>query len=144
MVTLVTGANGFVGSALCARLCKEDSLVRGAVRSLSLCPDGVQAFAIGSLSSNTDWTAALKNVKQVVHLAARVHVMNDKSSDQVAEFCRVNVEGTAILARQAVAAGVKRFIFLSSIKVNGEFTVTGQAFTADDRPAPEDRDRRGG
>ena len=138
MVTLVTGANGFVGSALCARLCKEDSLVRGAVRSLSLCPDGVQAFAIGSLSSNTDWTAALKNVKQVVHLAARVHVMNDKSSDRVTEFCRVNVEGTATLARQAAVAGVKRFIFLSSIKVNGEFTETGQSFTADDMPAPED------
>ncbi len=138
MVTLVTGANGFVGSALCARLRKEGSPVRGAVRSLSLCPDGVQALAIGSLSSNTDWTAALKNVKQVVHLAARVHVMNDKSLDQVAEFCRVNVEGTANLARQAAAAGVKRFIFLSSIKVNGEFTETGQAFTADDMPAPED------
>jgi nucleoside-diphosphate-sugar epimerase len=138
MVTLVTGANGFVGSALCARLRKEGSPVRGAVRSLSLCPDGVQAFAIGSLSLSTDWTAALKNVKQVVHLAARVHVMNDKSSDRVTEFCRVNVEGTATLARQAAVAGVKRFIFLSSIKVNGEFTETGQSFTADDRPAPED------
>ena len=138
MVTLVTGANGFVGSALCARLRKEGSPVRCAVRSLSLCPDGVQAFAIGSLSLSTDWTAALKNVKQVVHLAARVHVMNDKSSDRVTEFCRVNVEGTATLARQAAVAGVKRFIFLSSIKVNGEFTETGQSFTADDMPAPED------
>jgi nucleoside-diphosphate-sugar epimerase len=138
MVTLVTGANGFVGSALCARLRKEGSTVRGAVRSLSLCPDGVQVISIGSLSPKTNWTFALKNAELVVHLAARVHVMNDKSSDRVAEFCRVNVEGSAALARQAAAAGVKRFIFLSSIKVNGEFTEPGQAFTADDMPAPED------
>lgn len=93
---------------------------------------------IGSLSSDTDWTAALRNVEQVVHLAARVHVMNDKSSDPLAEFRRVNVEGTANLARQAAAAGVRRFVFLSSVKVNGEFTEAGYPFTADDVPAPED------
>jgi nucleoside-diphosphate-sugar epimerase len=91
-----------------------------------------------SLSSDTDWTNALRNVKQVVHLAARVHIMNDTSSDPLAEFRRVNVEGTANLARQAAAAGVQRFVFLSSIKVNGEFTVAGQPFTADDVPAPQD------
>lgn len=138
MTVLVTGASGFVGSTLCTRLLKDGLSVLGTVRRLDSKRDGFRALEIGSLSSNTDWTAALKNVKQVVHLAARVHVMNDKSLDQVAEFCRVNVEGTATLARQAAAAGVKRFIFLSSIKVNGEFTETGQAFTADDMPAPED------
>lgn len=74
----------------------------------------------------------------VVHLAARVHVMNDKSPDPLAEFRRVNVEGTAALARQAAAAGVRRFVFLSSVKVNGEFTEAVQPFTADDEPAPED------
>jgi nucleoside-diphosphate-sugar epimerase len=80
----------------------------------------------------------LKNVEHVVHLAARVHVMNNESSDPLAEFRRTNVEGTSALARQAAAAGVKRFVFLSSIKVNGEFTEKGQSFTANDTPAPED------
>ena len=73
-----------------------------------------------------------------MHLAARVHVMNDKSSDPLAEFRRVNVEGTAALARQAAVAGVRRFVFLSSVKVNGEFTKPGHPFTADDVPSPED------
>jgi nucleoside-diphosphate-sugar epimerase len=108
------------------------------VRSLNSQPEGVETIAIGSLSSETDWTVALRSVDKVVHLAARVHVMNDKSSDSLAEFRRVNVEGTANLARQAAAAGVRRFVYLSSIKVNGELTEVGQPFTADDAPAPED------
>jgi nucleoside-diphosphate-sugar epimerase len=138
MTTLVTGANGFVGYALCARLRRDGVYVRGAVRSLSSQPDDFETVAIGSLSSVTDWTEALKDVGLVVHLAARVHVMNDKSPDPLAEFRRVNVEGTAALARQASAAGVRRFVFLSSVKVNGEFTEQGQPYTADDVPAPED------
>jgi len=138
MTTLVTGANGFVGSALCARLLRDGASVRAAVRSLNSQPGGAEAFAIRGLSSETDWTAALKNVEHVVHLAARAHVMSDRSPDPLAEFRRVNVEGTEALARQAAAAGVKRFVFLSSIKVNGEFTERGQPFTADDVPAPED------
>jgi nucleoside-diphosphate-sugar epimerase len=138
MTTLVTGANGFVGSALCARLRRDSVSVRGAVRTLSSQPNGAEAVAIGSLSSETDWTAALRNVDQVVHLAARVHVMNDKSSDPLTEFRRVNVEGTADLARKAAATGVRRFVFLSSIKVNGEFTEAWKPFTADEVPAPED------
>ena len=138
MTTLVTGANGFVGSALWARLRRDGMPVRGAVRSLCSPPDGAETVIIGSHSSETEWTVALSKVEQVVHLATRVHVMNDKSSDPLAEFRRVNVEGTAALARQAAAAGVKRFVFLSSVKVNGEFTEAGQPFTADDVPAPED------
>lgn len=138
MTTLVTGANGFVGSELCARLRRDGASVRGAVRTLNSQPSSAEGVAIGSLSSETDWTAALRNVEQVVHLAARVHVMSDKSSDPLAAFRRVNVEGTANLARQAVAAGVRRFVFLSSIKVNGEFTELGHPFTADDVPAPRD------
>ncbi len=86
----------------------------------------------------TDWTPALKNVDQVVHLAARVHSMNENSADLLAEFYRVNVEGAANLLRQAAAAGVRRFVFLSSIKVNGEFTVACQRFAADDVPTPGD------
>ncbi len=138
MTVLVTGSYGFVGSALCARLRRDGVSVRGATRSVSSQPDDAEAVAIGNLSSDTDWTVALKNVEQVVHLAARVHVMNDKSPDPLAEFRRVNVEGTAALARQAAVAGVRRFIFLSSVKVNGELTEAGHPFAADDAPAPED------
>lgn len=108
------------------------------MRALSSPPDCAETVVIGSLSSETDWTAALRNVDQIVHLAARVHVMNDKCSDPLAEFRRVNVEGTAALARQAAVAGVRRFVYLSSVKVNGEFTEAGHPFTADDAPAPED------
>jgi nucleoside-diphosphate-sugar epimerase len=99
---------------------------------------GASVVAVGDLSAQTDWSSALVGVDAVVHAAARVHVINDKCLDPLAEFCRVNVEGTAALARQAEAAGVKRFVFLSSIKVNGEFTEQGQPFTADDLPAPID------
>lgn len=136
MTGLVTGAYGFVGSALCARLSRDGVSVRGTVRSVISQPDDAETIAIGSISSVTDWTEALKNVEQVVHLAARVHVMHDKSPDSLAEFRRVNVEGTAALARQAAAAGVRRFVFLSSVKVNGELTEAGHPFTADDAPAP--------
>lgn len=138
MTTLVTGANGFVGSALCARLRRDGVSVRGAVRSLNSKPDSAETVSIGSLSSVTDWTGALKNVDQIVHLAARVHVMNDTSPDPLTEFRRVNVEGTGALARKAAVAGVRRFVFLSSVKVNGEFTEAGHLFTTDDAPAPED------
>jgi nucleoside-diphosphate-sugar epimerase len=99
---------------------------------------GASVVTVGDLSAQTDWSSALVGVDAVVHTAARVHVINDKCLNPLAEFCRVNVEGTAALALQAEAAGVKRFVFLSSIKVNGEFTEQGQPFTADDVPAPED------
>ncbi len=112
--------------------------MRGTARTLNSQLGFADDVAIAPLSSETDWTSALRNVEQVVHLAARVHVMNDKNSDPLAEFRRVNVEGTANFARQAAATGVRRFIFLSSIKVNGEFTTVRQLFTADDVPAPED------
>lgn len=138
MKTLVTGANGFVGSALCTRLRISGRSVRGAVRTLRFQPSHAEDVAIGSLTSETDWSAALQNVEQVVHLAARVHVMNDTIADPLTEFRRVNVEGTANLARQAAAAGVRRFVFLSSIKVNGEFTEIGSPFAAGDAPAPKD------
>lgn len=138
MTVLVTGASGFLGSALCARFCKDGIFVRGAVRSLSWELQGIESIGVGNISSKTDWSPALTKVQQVVHLAARVHVMNDKSSDPLTEFRRVNVDGTANLARQAAAAGVRRFVFVSSIKVNGEYTEVGQPFAADDTPAPED------
>ena len=95
------------------------------MRSSNVRPGGTEGVTIDGLASDTDWSEALKSVEQVVHLAARVHFMNDKSSDPFAEFLRVNLEGTAALARQAAVAGVRRFVFLSSVKVNGEFTEAG-------------------
>jgi nucleoside-diphosphate-sugar epimerase len=135
---LVTGASGFVGKALCGALIGRCQ-VRGAVRKpgedCSL--DGTELVP-GSLSADFDWTDALVGVSVVVHCAARVHVMSEESSDPLAEFRRVNVDGTLRLARQAAAAGVKRFVFLSSIKVNGEQTQVGEPFTADQQPNPRD------
>lgn len=92
----------------------------------------------GSLSADFDWSDALVGVSVVVHCAARVHVMNEKSPNPLAEFRRVNVEGTMRIARQAAEAGVKRFIFLSSIKVIGEQSQPGAPFVADQRSNPED------
>lgn len=101
-------------------------------------PDGVQTVRVADLSPETDWRAALEGVSAVVHTAARVHVMDDKVADPLAEFRRINVAGTLNLARQAAAVGVTRFVFISSIKVNGEATELHRPFSADDEPAPLD------
>jgi nucleoside-diphosphate-sugar epimerase len=138
MTILVTGANGFVGSALCACLGKNGASVRAAVRALNSYSGGIEAVEVGSLSSETDWTVPLSSINQVVHLAARVHVMNDKSADPLEDFRKINVDATINLAKQAAAAGVKRFIYLSSIKVNGESTQLGRPFTAEDVARPQD------
>lgn len=140
MRCLITGGNGFVGHGLTSHVLAKGYEVRVALRQPTRADQfvGIETVEIGSLSIKNDWTAALRNVDMIVHLAARVHVMNDRGSDPLAEFRRVNVEGTANLARQAAAAGVRRFVFLSSIKVNGEFSQEGHPFTADDAPAPED------
>jgi len=98
----------------------------------------VEPFTVGELSRETAWGAALAGVHVVIHTAARVHVMNETADNSLDEFRRVNVQGTLNLARQAAAAGVRRFIFISSIKVNGELSRPGQALTADDVPAPQD------
>ncbi|HEX8047475.1 NAD-dependent epimerase/dehydratase family protein [Rhizobium sp.] len=130
---LVTGATGFVGQALCAELSRRQMDYRPVSRAPQ--PGFV---AMGTFDGATDWVRALAGVETVVHLAARVHVMNDTSSDPLAAFRAVNVDATVNLARQAARAGVKRFIFLSSIKVNGEATVPGRPFRASDMPHPED------
>uniref|UniRef100_UPI004055870E NAD-dependent epimerase/dehydratase family protein n=1 Tax=Orrella sp. TaxID=1921583 RepID=UPI004055870E len=93
---------------------------------------------ISTVDGSTSGHEALQGCGSFVHLAARVHVMNDKSPDPVRELRRVNLESTAHLARQAAAAGVSRLVFLSSVKVNGEATQEGRPFIADDAPAPED------
>ena len=131
---LVTGASGFVGSALLERLKAESFPCLGAVRRQALSLS--DSVVVGDVGPDTLWDAALVGRHVVVHAAARVHVMQDSAVDSLAEFRRVNVEGTLNLARQSVVAGVKRFIFISSIKVNGEGTLHGSPFTAEDLPHP--------
>lgn len=129
---LVTGAAGFVGQALCPLLEHSGWAVRKAVRRPR---EG--CIAVGEIGPDTDWRTALKGITAVVHLAARVHVMRDASGDPLTQYRAVNCAGTANLARQAAQAGVKRLVYLSSIKVNGE--ATGDTpFRAGDAPRPQD------
>lgn len=133
MKVLITGGTGFVGQLLARTIQAQGHDVVRAVRQAQ--PDSV---LISTVDGSTSWHEALQGCDSVVHLAARVHVMNDKSTDPLREFRRVNVEGTANLARQAAAAGVRRFVSLSSVKVNGEATQVGHPFAADDTPSPDD------
>ena len=133
MKILVTGATGFVGRAVLARLAASGYATMPAVRSSAGLP-GEQL--IGELDSDTNWTVALNGVDAVVHLAARVHVMHDGENFPQEAFHRVNALGTVRLAEQAAAAGVKRLVFLSSIKVNGEGSP--DPYRETDPPAPCD------
>ena len=139
MKVLLTGANGFVGQELCSELLRHGHWVRGALRKntgrLSKA-DEVEYVVVGSVDADTVWQPALMGCDVVVHLAARVHVMRDEVSDPLAEFREVNTEGTLNLARQAAQAGVKRLVFVSSIKVNGEGR--DDHYRETDAPAPED------
>jgi UDP-glucose 4-epimerase len=135
---LVTGANGFVGQPLCEAIFRQRWQVVAAIRSSCQLPAGVESVLVGAINGETNWTEQLRGVELIIHLAARVHIMRDEAIDPLADFRLVNVEGTLNLARQAAQAGVRRFIFLSSIKVNGEQTLPGQPFTEEDLPAPLD------
>jgi nucleoside-diphosphate-sugar epimerase len=120
---LVTGASGFVGRPLCAELLRRGQSVRAAVRSGNTAIENVEAAAVGTIDVETDWSVALSGVDTVIHLAARVHVMKDNAADPLTEFLKVNLYGTSNLAQQAASAGVKRFVYVSSVKVNGESTL---------------------
>lgn len=134
-LVILTGASGFVGSALLDLLRSRSREVRPIVRQ----ERGLAgAVAVGEIGLSTEWSKALQGADSVVHLAARVHVMDERSSDPLAEFRKVNVEGTLHLAREAVVHGVRRFVYISSLKVNGEASRPGVPFTADDVPAPSD------
>ena len=133
---LLTGSTGFVGSALLAELKKlSDCRVVAAVRSaVSTASDDV--VVVGNIDGTTDYSSALNGVDIVVHSAARAHVMRDEVADPLAEYRKVNVEGTLNLAKQAVAAGVKRFVFISTIGVHG--LNSSRPFKETDTEAPHD------
>jgi len=138
-VILVTGATGFVGQEVVKNLIITGHDVRACARQ-----DGIvfhpnaHIFKVGNLSENTDWHSALQNLDVVIHLAARVHVMTEHTSGSLTEFRKVNTAATLNLARQAIDAGVKRFVFISSIKVNGEDTNNGLKFSPNDIHVPTD------
>lgn len=135
---LVTGANGFVGRALCDEAVSQGFHVRGATRTVCHLAGGAENVVVGMCDGKTDWMAALDGIDVVIHLAARVHVMKDVATDPLAEFLKVNMQGTANLACQAAAAGVKRLVYVSSIKVNGEHTTETQPFSESDKPNSQD------
>ena len=131
---LVTGANGFLGQALSLELKARQFAVRGALRTEAKAGE----VNVGDIGPNTDWQEALVGVDVVAHTAARTHIMHDTADDPLSQYREVNVEGTLNLARQTSAANVKRFIFISSIKVNGASTLSAKPFTVDDQPSPEE------
>ena len=135
---MVTGATGFVGYLLSSRAILEGWHVRGTLLAgehpSALFP-GVEPVLIHPLGPDTPWAHAVKDVDTVIHLAARVHVMRETSSDPLRDFRMTNSDGTARLAQQAAAAGVKRFVFLSTIGVNGHSTAS-KPYTEEDDPAP--------
>lgn len=140
MRVLVTGTSGFVGRALCSTLLAQGYTVRAAVRSVNSIPsyDGMDVVAVGDVGAQTDWSVAFAGVNCVIHCAARAHVMHETEADAMLAYRAVNVAGTQRLAEQAAELGVRRLVFLSSIKVNGEQAALGAPFLFSDAPAPED------
>ena len=140
MRILLTGASGFVGRILLQQLTlNAENEIRAAMRSkifdLQAATDIV---VVGDIDADTKWQTALAGVDVVIHCAARVHIMNDQSVDPLMDFRKTNVEGSLNLARQAAAVGVQRFVYVSSVKVNGEQTPVGRPFTEEVVPAPAD------
>ena len=134
---LLTGSTGFVGSVIVDQFKSSDSQLCPVVRYIK--DDSPQnAIEVGDIDGNTDYSRALSGVDVVIHVAARAHIMNDESSNPLAEYRKVNVAGSENLARQAAAAGVKRFVFISSVKVSGESTTAKLPYSELMKPAPED------
>lgn len=129
MTILLTGAAGFIGSALAQQLDQKGYAVTAPVRNLTQkLPNCIKQISMGDFLPDTDWNSALKDVDTIIHTAARVHVMQDTATDPLTEFRLNNTAVTLNLARQAADAGARRFIFLSSIKVNGESTTSERPF----------------
>lgn len=139
MRILLTGASGFVGRQLLGRLQREGHQITACVRTpLPQPPLNVRRLITADLTCTQSWEQALIGQEVIVHCAGRAHVMRETEQDALSAYRAVNVQGTLNLAQQAAAAGVKRFIFLSSIKVNGEHSLPDKPFQADDTPAPSD------
>jgi nucleoside-diphosphate-sugar epimerase len=137
---LITGASGFVGRAVCNRALSFGLKVKGCHRSpesAKLLPAGVGRIQIDSLDGNTDWSNALAGVEVVIHLAGRAHIMEAAPKESLEAYRKVNVEGTQRLATMAISAGVKRFVFVSTVKVNGERSAS-RPFRETDTAQPED------
>jgi nucleoside-diphosphate-sugar epimerase len=130
---LITGIRGFVGTSLAARIEADGSVVRGVSRQYN----GTDDFVVGNIGLTTDWGRALEGIDTIVHLAGCAHIMKNSETDLSNIYWSVNVDGTEELARQAAKAGIRRFIFVSTIKVNGEFT-KDLPFSASSTPEPED------
>ena len=135
---LITGTTGFVGKAVCKQAVRYGLSVKGALHISGEVPSCIESLVVGEINGLTGWGNVLRDVNVVVHLASRVHVMEDTEADPLTAFRAVNVDSTLNLARQAATAGVKRFVFISSVKVNGESTQPGRAFTDADAPNPQD------
>ena len=140
MRILLTGGSGFVGKAVLERLAAMDGVealaaLRHQPQSL---PAGVSVHLFDDLGSEVAWPKQSGPFDVVIHCASRVHVMNEVAADPLAEFRKVNVQATLAFARRAAAAGVRRFVFISSIKVNGEATEPGRPYHAQDVPGPQD------
>lgn len=135
-IIAVTGANGFVGRALCTEAVRRGMVVRGITRAPCVLPEGVENVVVGEVNGDTQWEQALTGCDVVIHLAARVHIMHDKSHDPLAEFRRINTAGTIRLALCAIQAGVRRLVNVSSIGVNGASTEGELQFTDQDVPDP--------
>ena len=136
MKFLITGGSGFVGQQLCNELLRQNYDVRVANRTQKNIKTNVEEAVVGDINGSTNWIEALKDIDVVIHLAARVHVMCESSENPLREFLAVNFEGTINLAQASVIAGVKRLVFLSSVKVNGEQTVL--PYTEIDSANPQD------
>lgn len=132
---LVTGASGFIGQSLCARLLNDGYLVAGVVRKNCSVND-IEVVVVGDIGRSTKWDDALVDVDVVVHLAARAHVLKETEKTPLEKYRETNLYGTEQLARSAAIKGVKKFIFLSSIGVNGEVTTKNLKFKPDDIPKP--------
>jgi len=135
---LVTGATGFIGRHVCAYLHAAGYRVRAAVRAAAALPTDWEQAIVGEIGPDTVWDAALEGMDAIVHLVSHSPVAGASAADTAVAYRRVNVAGSERLARAALAAGVKRLVYVSTIKVNGEATPIDAPFTAEMPPRPED------
>lgn len=138
MKIFLTGATGFIGSALLNNLIEKQHQVVAVTRKINKLDSSINQLLVQDIGEYDDWHSNLIRCGAIIHCAARVHVMNSSSIDPLFEFRSVNTVGTLSFARQAAESGVRRFIFISSIKVNGESTVVDLPFTSGDKVRPED------